>query len=97
MNERNKSGVKRSGLNEGSRACSVRLTREEMTEGLLEPDGLLVELAWTLVGVLGEAAAQLLHLRLALGPQEDDDRCVLGVVQAIDGVRRDVKNAVLPL
>ena len=97
MNERNKSGVKRSGLNEGSRACSVRLTREEMTEGLLEPDSLLVELARTLVGVLGEAAAQLLDLRLALGPQEDDDRCVLGVVQAIDGVRRDVKNAVLPL
>ena len=58
----------------------MRLTRAEMTEGLLEPDSLLVELARTLVGVLGEATAQLLDLRLALRPQEDNDRCVLGVV-----------------
>ena len=57
-----------------------QLTRKEMTESLLKPDCLLVELARTLVGVLGEAAAQLLDLRLALGPQEDNNRCVLGVV-----------------
>ena len=66
------------------------LTREQMREVLVQSKRLFVEFPWALAGILGKAQTQFFYLRLAFWLKEDDDRCVLGVVKAIDGVWSDV-------
>ena len=76
---------------------NIARTREKVHEGLLQLGSLLVQLSRTLVGVLGEARAQLFHLRLAFRSQHDDDGSVLRVVEAVYCVGRHVQHTMLPL